>query len=435
MSSRRRSVLIAGVFGLVVLVAGVPAAPLLAAIATGPIHRIDEGSSRLELAVSSNGRFVVTSQIGGAPFRLIDRTLNTSRPLDALPGTTFNYEEAARVVSNDGASIWFSTETALTPADTDGREFDSYRFDVASSAVTLLTGGLDDTWGYVVTDVSSDGTILALDGNSNWWTEEGVFRFDTVSRNLTRVGRALPQAPNVIHTAIGSSLSGDGRLLAYRGYPAWGVSGCPHVYVWDHVTSTNQMVDVTESGAPSTECSVYDAEIADGGRHVMYTEDPFHVESAQVRVRALESNETWIVGEAGWYVSISADGQRTAFVTGDWHVAQLWVHDHAQPPGAPLEDVTQVVSGPHSEQNGGVTTGRITGDGASVIFSSSAPNLDGPSTQDLPSTSATSAPLRLRVGRRRRCHLRRRCHFRRMCRRLGMWRCRRCGCWIRGLVG
>ena len=65
------------------------------------------------MAVSSNGRFVVTSQIGGAPFRLIDRTLNTSRPLDALPGTTFNYEEAARVVSNDGASIWFSTETAL----------------------------------------------------------------------------------------------------------------------------------------------------------------------------------------------------------------------------------------------------------------------------------------------------------------------------------
>ena len=35
MSSRRRSVLIAGVFGLVVLVAGVPAAPLLAAIPPG----------------------------------------------------------------------------------------------------------------------------------------------------------------------------------------------------------------------------------------------------------------------------------------------------------------------------------------------------------------------------------------------------------------
>jgi hypothetical protein len=115
----------------------------------------------------------------------------------------------------------------------------------------------------------------------------------------------------------------------------------------------------------------------------VYGEDPFHTQSAQVRVRLLESNETWIVGEAGYDLSISADGQRTAFLTGDMHVAQLWVHDHAQPPGAPLEDVTQVVSGPPTGGTSGVTTGQITGDGASVVFSSSAPNLDGPSVQEL----------------------------------------------------
>jgi hypothetical protein len=373
---RRRSVLIAGALALVALAAGVPAAPSQAAIVNGPIRRIDEGSSRYQVAVSSNGRFVVTSSIGGVPYRLVDRTLNTTRPLDGL-------QPAVRVVSDDGGSIWFASEHVLPDLDPDGGEADVYRFDVASSVVTLLTGGLDNNWAYDVTDVSTDGTILALDGLSNWLTEQGVFRFDTVSGELTRFGRTLPGAPTVNNTAISSSISGDGRFVAYFAYPAWAGPGCPHVYVWDHVTSTNQLVDVTESGAPSPECSVYDAEIADGGRHVVYGENPFWVESAKVRVRALESNETWIVGEGGWDLSISADGQRTAFLTGGMNMAQLWVHDHAQPPGAPLEDVTQVVSGPHSEQTGGVWTGQITGDGASVIFSSSAPNLDGPSTQDL----------------------------------------------------
>ena len=55
MDSRRHSVLIAGVFGLVALVAGVPAAPSLAAIVNGPIHRLDEGDSRYQVAVSNNG--------------------------------------------------------------------------------------------------------------------------------------------------------------------------------------------------------------------------------------------------------------------------------------------------------------------------------------------------------------------------------------------
>jgi hypothetical protein len=127
-SSRRRSVLIAGAFGLVVLMAGVPAAPSLAAIATGPIHRIDvEGDYRMQMAVSSNGRFVVTSVVGGAPYRLIDRTLNTSRQLDGLQPTV-------GVVSDDGGSIWFSSELALTPADTDGQQSDVFRYDVATSA-------------------------------------------------------------------------------------------------------------------------------------------------------------------------------------------------------------------------------------------------------------------------------------------------------------
>ena len=267
MSSRRRSVLIAGVFGLVVLMAGVPAAPSLAAIATGPIHRIDvEGDYRMQMAVSSNGRFVVTSVVGGAPYRLIDRTLNTSRQLDGLQPTV-------GVVSDDGGSIWFSSELALPEIDPDGGEADVYRFDVASSVVTPVTGGLDNNWAYTVTDVSTDGTILAMDGWSNWWTEQGVFRFDTVTENLTRVDLTVPWGPvAVMYQAMRSSMSGDGRRIAYLADPVYGVPACLNVFVWDHLTSTNQVVDVTESGAPGTEC-MFEAAISHEGHHVVYAEN------------------------------------------------------------------------------------------------------------------------------------------------------------------
>ena len=60
----------------------------------------------------------------------------------------------------------------------------------------------------------------------------------------------------------------------------------------------------------------------------------------------LESNETWIVSESGYGLSISADGQRTAFLADDIYISRLWVYDHAAPLAGPPDDITQIVSDP-----------------------------------------------------------------------------------------
>ena len=118
--------------------------------------------------------------------------------------------------------------------------------------------------------MSSDGTILALNGISAALSAQGVFRFDTVSGELTWVDESLTPNPSINSQAIDASMSGDVGRFAFCLSRHRGATLCTHVYVWDHVTSTNQIVDVTEAGAPGTECPSYEAEIADDGRHVVY---------------------------------------------------------------------------------------------------------------------------------------------------------------------
>ena len=279
------------------------------------------------------------------------------------------------MVSDDGSSIWLTSFLELLPSDTDDGMGDVYRFDVASSTVTLLTGGLDNVWHFEVTDASTDGTILALHAISGTLGAQGVFRLDTVSGDARRVDLMLPWAPDVSKQAVGPTMSGDGRRLAYLADPEIGFPQCPHVYVWDQATSTTRLVDITESGAPGTPC-VFEAEIADGGRHVVYAEDPYSTESPHVRVRLLGNNESWVVGDAASDLSISANGQRTAMLTDESTSARLRVHDHTALPGGPPDDIAQVVSDPpEGSANNPVLTGRITGDGATVVFTSPASNL------------------------------------------------------------
>ncbi len=131
------------------------------------------------------------------------------------------------VVSDDGSSIWLTSFLELLPSDTDDGMGDVYRFDVASSTVTLLTGGLDNVWHFEVTDASTDGTILALHAISGTLGAQGVFRLDTVSGDARRVDLMLPWAPDVSKQAVGPTMSGDGRRLAYLADPADRVSAVP----------------------------------------------------------------------------------------------------------------------------------------------------------------------------------------------------------------
>ncbi len=163
------------------------------------------------------------------------------------------------------------------------------RYDVASSVVTPVTGGLDNNWAYTVTDVSTDGTILALDGLSNWLTEQGVFRFDTVSGNLTRVDLSLPWGPvTVMHQAIRSSMSGDGRRIAYLADPVFGVPACLHVFVWDHVTSTNQTRRRHRVGRAQHGVHVRSGDFPRGPPCRVHGERVLHSVSAGSRPRARE---------------------------------------------------------------------------------------------------------------------------------------------------
>ena len=171
--------------------------------------------------------------------------------LDLASGTTSvrvappgNRDAAPQSASADGgvlAYTWFTDQFGLLLSlDTEaGREGD---FDVNSFNTSV--------------SVSDDGRYVALAGG-------GVEVYDRTTQASSSVdGSCISET-----SRDGSSLSADGRYLAYSCYSAFGVDDETDLFVWDRTTGRSERI--TPDGDDGI--AVTDGSISDDGRFVAYS--------------------------------------------------------------------------------------------------------------------------------------------------------------------
>jgi hypothetical protein len=305
---------------------------------------------------------------------------------DRGSGTSRDYTSQSAALEADGSGVIVATREVLLPADgsPSDEDADLYRFDLATQSWTLLTpGGLPDAsssshdmiagWEYTAEAVSADGRYVALNATSPSLADQSVFRYDRVTGTLIHVddfeGVSGGQASNV-------SMSSDGRFLTYGEFNLESCAGCGHAYAFDAQSGTRTVVDryvgaSPASGGPSN------ALIAGGGRQVLFWSDSPDLDTdvsypAATRwfVRDLDTGVISPVGASsdGRLASISADGQRVAFVApGETTGFQVYVIDHGSSAAEPISDLDGVVAGD-------IRWVRLTASGDEVLFTANFPD-------------------------------------------------------------
>jgi hypothetical protein len=95
-----------------------------------------------------------------------------------------------RVISDDGRWVYFSTQEALVPQDTNGK-FDAYEYDTQTHTVHLLSSGTGSADSYAIESGASgrDAFIVTRDRLVGWDTDNSYDVYDL------RVGGGFPEPP------------------------------------------------------------------------------------------------------------------------------------------------------------------------------------------------------------------------------------------------
>ncbi len=306
-------------------------------------------------------------------------------------------------ISRDGRYIAFESDAGLLPQDVNGHT-DVYVFDRQAATLTMVSrthtglNGDDDSFdarisgdGQFVAFTSHATNLVALDGNGTT---------DVLLKNLntgliTRVSTAAGSLAAANGTSNNPSISFDGRYVAFQSSAddlnPLGVNAFVDVFVRDTQTGTITCasrgalgVASGASGAPS---------ISDDGSFVAFHSSASNITLndfngvQDVFVRNLVSGGVANISDplggalsngASYEASISADGRYVAFlsastnlVAGDGNgVQDVFVHDRQT---GVTELVNRSVAGGFTSS--GPTLPAISGDGRSVAFVSSAPDV------------------------------------------------------------
>ena len=177
----------------------------------------------------------------GPVIRALDVATGTTSIRAALPGTDLPFPESTSADGSVLAYQWFQEGVgARAVLDTDAgveRDFDVSDFSTAVS-------------------VSDDGRYVAVVG-------AGALIYDRSTQELSPAdGSCISEI-----SSEGSSLSADGRYLAYSCYPAFGLGSETDLFVWDRSTGRSQRITPeADDGIARSAGS-----ISDDGRFVAYS--------------------------------------------------------------------------------------------------------------------------------------------------------------------
>ncbi len=306
-------------------------------------------------------------------------------------------------ISRDGRYVAFESDAGLLPIDVNGHT-DVYVFDRQTATLTMVSrthtglNGDDDSYG---ARISGDGRFVAFTSHAtNLVALDSNGTTDVLLKNMTtglitRVSTTAGSITAANGTSNNPSISFDGRYVAFQSSAddlnPLGVNGFVDVFVRDNQTGTISCASrgaVAVSNGPSGAPSISD----DGGFVA------FHSSASNITIQDLNGVQDVFVrnltsggvvsisdplGGAltngnSYEASISADGRYIAFlssasnlVAGDGNgVQDAFVHDRQT---GVTELVNRSVTGGFTSS--GVTLPAISGDGRSVAFISSAPDV------------------------------------------------------------
>ena len=257
---------------------------------------------------------------------------------------------AASTGSNQGLSadgrylVFSSNATDLVDGDSNGVE-DVFVRDQLSGAlrrVSVTAGGTQGNGASRLPSISADGRYVSFQSEAgNFFAgdtgDKDVFVKDLYSgvivRATTRADGSAPTSPEYANSTIRSSLSADGRYVAFSTYRALtpdDTNGRFDVYVKDLATGALDLVSSNSADQPGDNNSSFPAISADG-RYVAYnstagnlvpnftpsaTSNRVFLKDRLTRASSLASataNGTQASGACNDYPAISADGRFVAF--------------------------------------------------------------------------------------------------------------------------
>ncbi len=319
-------------------------------------------------------------------------------------GVGGNANSSAPVLSADGTKVVFqSAASDLVPGDSNG-QYDVFLKDLTTGAITMVNTAADGTvaqGAFFNFALSADGTKVAFasdadslapgDGNGTF----DVFVKDMITGQVTLVSQAAGGVSgNGRSTA--PALSADGRIVAFESLAdnlvPGDTNGLPDIFVRDLSTGAVTLASLTADGAQTDGMSVSPLLSADGSR-LVFTSAATNLVAGDANgemdsfLKDLTTGEVTLVSQGAdgtrpnrlsGGTALSADGGKVVFVTaadnlvpGDTNdTDDVFVKDVAT--GA-LTLVSQTAGGVRS--NGWSGDARMSGDGTTVVFVSTATNL------------------------------------------------------------
>lgn len=176
-------------------------------------------------------------------------------------------------ISEDGRWVAYeSTATNLSDGDTN-EERDVFLWDRLAGTTVQASSAIEPSNYYYEASVSADGRYVTYQSDSSGHVPGDtnnvldVFLWDRDTGRTTLISAASDGAPADSESSS-PMISADGRFVTYESFASnlvpWDTNGFEDVVVWDRLTGTTTLANVTSDGTPSSGYSAGPSISADG---------------------------------------------------------------------------------------------------------------------------------------------------------------------------
>ena len=230
--------------------------------ASGAFHSVISATGRY-IAYTSRAHNIVRGDhnTDGDVFRYDATTDQTIKVSQTLDGLETDKSSSASAISGNGRYVaWRTIATNMGPADTNNDE-DAYVSDVDTGMTTLISHNASGTAvGGRPTGISDNGKIVALTSGSDQLAlqdtdnVEDAYVYNAATDSVRLI--SVPTPEGAIVSAVTSSISANGRYIAFAGLAVDDDINQGDVYLYDRQTRVSTTISVTPDGSPANSGSV-----------------------------------------------------------------------------------------------------------------------------------------------------------------------------------
>ena len=225
--------------------------------ASGAFHSVISATGRY-IAYTSRAHNIVRGDHNsdGDVFRYDATTDQTIKISQTPTGQETDKASSASAISGNGRYVaWRTIATNMGPADTNNDE-DAYVSDVETGTTTLVSHNASGTAvGGRPTGISDSGKIVALTSASDQLAlqdtdnVEDAYVYNAATDSVRLI--SVPTPEGAIVSALTSSISANGRYIAFSGLAVNDDINHGDVYLYDRQTRVSTTISVRPDGAPA----------------------------------------------------------------------------------------------------------------------------------------------------------------------------------------